>query len=157
MQPTWLTTLVNVVTVVLMIGIPLGLIGAAISLGWRLLRGETPNEIRKAYGKTGRLLLIVVALVVAFLWLFLSFTMMVPPGQSPLLVILPVLLIIFAQISFWVLIFAGAILFVLWLARRTGVVGPARESALDILKARYARGEISKAQFEELKRDLADP
>jgi hypothetical protein len=30
-------------------------------------------------------------------------------------------------------------------------------SWLDILKARYARGEFSNAQVEELKRDLADP
>jgi uncharacterized membrane protein len=46
---------------------------------------------------------------------------------------------------------------VLWLARRVGVVGPARETPLDILQARYARGEISAEQFEEMKRRLSDP
>jgi putative membrane protein len=31
---------------------------------------------------------------------------------------------------------------------------PPRETALDVLKKRYARGEISKQEFEERKRDL---
>jgi putative membrane protein len=37
----------------------------------------------------------------------------------------------------------------------TGGFGPTpHETPLDILKKRYARGEITKEQFEEIKRDL---
>ncbi|MFT4097589.1 MAG: SHOCT domain-containing protein [Rhodoblastus sp.] len=35
--------------------------------------------------------------------------------------------------------------------------GPAAESARDILDKRYARGEITKDQYEAMKRDLAAP
>jgi putative membrane protein len=31
---------------------------------------------------------------------------------------------------------------------------PRTESGLDLLKARYARGEITKAEYEEIRRDL---
>jgi putative membrane protein len=36
-----------------------------------------------------------------------------------------------------------------------GAAGPPAETALDVLKKRYARGEIGKQEFEEKKRDLA--
>jgi putative membrane protein len=40
-----------------------------------------------------------------------------------------------------------------WAVR--GGVGRTEDSALEILKRRYARGEISKEEFEEKKRDIA--
>ena len=53
---------------------------------------------------------------------------------------------------FWVALIVGVVLVVKWLM---GQGGASREdSALDILKKRYARGEINKQEFEERKRDL---
>ncbi len=77
-------------------------------------------------------------------------------GPFPFLTILPFLLVLLVQIIFWVVVIAGGVLFVLWLARRMGLVGPARESPLDILRARYARGELSAEQFEAMKRTLRE-
>jgi putative membrane protein len=57
----------------------------------------------------------------------------------------------------WLVIIIGAVLFVLWLVRgpaRPRIAGPAVESPMDILRARYARGEITKEQFEEMKKTL---
>ena len=64
--------------------------------------------------------------------------------------IMPVLMIVF-----WGLVIWGIVA----LVRRGGAwCGDSRsntESALDILKKRYARGEINKDEFEAKKRDLA--
>jgi putative membrane protein len=149
----WITSLWNVLMVFLMLGIPVLLIVLGVSLGLRLLRGNgtraTPVD-----GKSKRNLYLLLGVLLIAVLFFLSFNIWIPPGQPPLPFLLPMLLILLAQLAFWVLVIAGAVWLVLWLARRMGAVGPARETPLDILKTRYARGEISKAQFEELKRDL---
>lgn len=57
---------------------------------------------------------------------------------------------------FWLLIIFGIVVLVKWLARSQGPTGvPPAKSALDILKERYARGEIEREEFEQKKRDLS--
>lgn len=52
-----------------------------------------------------------------------------------------------------ILIIVGLVLVIKYLWEHAGV-GMKEESALEILKRRYARGEISKEEFEEKKKDL---
>jgi len=52
------------------------------------------------------------------------------------------------NILFWILIIAGAVLIVQWLSER------GKESPLEILKKRYAKGEIDSVAFERMKKDL---
>lgn len=56
----------------------------------------------------------------------------------------------FLMILFWVLI----ILAVIYIARAVSNGRQKGETALDILKKRYAKGEISKEEFERMKDDL---
>jgi len=55
------------------------------------------------------------------------------------------------MVLWWLLPILGIVLLVKWLARSDG---GANQSALDILKERYARGEIDQAEFERKRRDL---
>jgi putative membrane protein len=53
---------------------------------------------------------------------------------------------------FWVLVILAFVVVLKWLGG-----GSTEESrAIDILKARYARGELTREQFEQMKRELAD-
>ena len=65
------------------------------------------------------------------------------------------------NIVFWVLILVGLVFLIRWLIQsgrdRADQSGGGRGSrALDIVKERYARGEIDKQQFESMKKDLMD-
>jgi putative membrane protein len=75
--------------------------------------------------------------------------MMTGYGFNPMGVILSLVL--------WALIISGIVLLVVWLARNANR-GPSfigsGESPLDILKKRYAKGEVTKEQFDAVKRDL---
>ena len=61
--------------------------------------------------------------------------------------IMPVVMLIF-----WVLVIVGIILGIRWLVTNGKKQQP--DSALEILRQRYARGEIDKEEFETKKRDL---
>ncbi len=58
---------------------------------------------------------------------------------------------------FWVALIVGIIFLIRWLFVSTGAKGhgaTSEDSPLEILKRRYARGDINKEEFEQKKRDL---
>ena len=65
--------------------------------------------------------------------------------------VIPLLL----MIAFWVAVIAGIVYFVRWVIAtgKRHEIKP-EETALDILKKRYAKGEISREEFERMKEDI---
>lgn len=67
-------------------------------------------------------------------------------GGNPWWMLLPLL--------FWVLVLVGIGLLAVWAVQQLAP-SPARgQHALDILKERYARGELTREQYEQMRRDL---
>jgi len=61
------------------------------------------------------------------------------------------------MLVFWIVVIVGIVILLKWLIEQTksSSTHPAeKETALDILKKRYAKGEIGKEEFEEKKKDL---
>lgn len=60
------------------------------------------------------------------------------------------------MLAFWVAVIVGIFFLIRWLivSTRTREQGGFGESAIEILKKRYARGEITKAEFESMKKDI---
>jgi putative membrane protein len=56
------------------------------------------------------------------------------------------------MVVFWGVVVAGIVVAIRWLAGQTGK--PRSDRALEVLRERYARGEIDKEEFEAKKRDL---
>jgi putative membrane protein len=57
------------------------------------------------------------------------------------------------MLLFWALVIAAIVLGIRWLMDQPKVSQP--DSALEILRRLYARGEINREEFEQKKRDLA--
>ncbi|MEE8291613.1 MAG: SHOCT domain-containing protein [Candidatus Tectomicrobia bacterium] len=60
---------------------------------------------------------------------------------------------------FWAVMIVGIVFLIRWLINaghpsRQGSTRPSSESALDILKKRYANGEINKQEFDEIRQNL---
>ena len=62
------------------------------------------------------------------------------------------LVMMFMMLVFWGLVIAGIVLAIRWLVSQGH--GRAHDSALEILRERYARGEINREEFEGRRRDL---
>ena len=62
------------------------------------------------------------------------------------------------MIIFWGLIIVGLVLLIRWLIQNTSGKGQTGvrtgSNAIDILKGRYAKGEISRDEFESMKNDI---
>ena len=62
---------------------------------------------------------------------------------------------IFLMIALWAAVIIGFVCFVKWIiAAGKRHEAKSGETALDILKKRYARGELSREEFERIKQDI---
>ena len=79
-------------------------------------------------------------------WHWSTHPMMFMWGAGGVLMMLMMLL-------FWGVVIAGLVVGVRWLVSQNRTAAP-RDEALEILRQRYARGDIDRQEFEARKRDL---
>jgi putative membrane protein len=96
-------------------------------------------------------ILIVVPLVFGLIWGWQGYGMMGPwmMGGFGGMWLMPIFMIVF-----WGLVIWGIVALIRGLSRGDGGSATQADSALEILKKRYARGEISKQEYEKRKKDL---
>ena len=62
------------------------------------------------------------------------------------------------MLIFWVLLIAGIIILIVWIVKKVSYASrdfSQKDRATEILKERYARGEINKEDFERIKKDIS--
>jgi putative membrane protein len=59
------------------------------------------------------------------------------------------------MLLFWALIVLGIVALAKWIFPSSGGWGRSSSRPLDILRERYARGEISREEYEHMRRELA--
>ena len=52
----------------------------------------------------------------------------------------------------WIAVLVGIVWFIIWALQRSGSIG--QGNALETLKNRYAKGELSKKEYEHMKKEL---
>jgi len=57
---------------------------------------------------------------------------------------------------FWILLFAAVIFLIVWIIHRFGIKNIAYETPLNILRKRFAKGEITKKEFEDMKKEIGE-
>ena len=57
---------------------------------------------------------------------------------------------------FWILLFAAVIFLIVWIIHRFVIKNTASETPLNILRKRFAKGEITKKEFENIKKELGE-
>ncbi len=57
---------------------------------------------------------------------------------------------------FWILLFAAVIFLIVWTAYRFRIKKTASETPIHILKKRFAKGEITKKEFDDMKKDMGE-
>ena len=67
---------------------------------------------------------------------------------------LPLFLALIINLLIFVIFIFGLVSFIIWLVRRSNHSSQRASTPLDIAKERYARGEISLAEFEEIKKNI---